>query len=143
MVTRLSVAKTILINPDGEALVLKRSEYKEHSNRSHQPDFPGGRVEAAESERTAAAREMLEETGIMIDEDTLTVGYTKTELHEDKDESVSRLLYIGRIDHTPKVTLSFEHEEYRWVKTRDLLIENKFGYFYEEAVEYLIKNKLI
>lgn len=137
------VAKAILINEKGEALILKRSFWPVHPERAHNPDLPGGLVERGESPLEATAREVKEETGITINEDALEMGYTKTFYDESDNESHTKFLYIGRLDHTPEVTLSFEHESYEWTLVADLVSTYKFGSFYAEGIAYLTTHKII
>jgi 8-oxo-dGTP pyrophosphatase MutT (NUDIX family) len=115
MTHRTSVAKTIIINDKGDVLVLRRSEWPEHPERSHQPDFPGGMVEDGEYELAAAVREAEEESGLKLDPKKLELVYAGTRMYEDDEASVVRLLYIARLDTTPEIKISWEHESYEWV----------------------------
>jgi 8-oxo-dGTP pyrophosphatase MutT (NUDIX family) len=137
------VAKAIIINEKSEALVLHRSPWPSHSERSHMPDLPGGLVEEGESPSFATAREVMEETSINVREDQLVMGYTKTFYDESKNESHTKFLYVCQLDQTPEVTLSHEHELSEWTPIDQLLSTHQFGPFYAEGIDYLISNKLI
>lgn len=140
-----SVAKTVVVNENNEALVLTIGEYKERPDKSHTPDLPGGQIEIAdgESEMAGAIREAEEEAGIVLDPKDLVLAYTKTREFRDENKSVSFFLYIANLDHTPEVVVSWEHENYEWVPLEHLLETKAFRPFYKEAIEYALKNHII
>lgn len=137
------VAKTLLINEQNQALVLRRSVWLTKPERSHQADLPGGMVDEGESEAEAAAREIHEETGVEVDASQLILSYTKTFFEGPKNRSASKFFYVCKLDHTPDVTLSREHESYDWTLVPDLLDTYQFTAFYDESIRYLIEHKLI
>lgn len=141
----VSVAKTLIINERDEVLVLTIGEYKEHPEKSYTPDLPGGMIKTldGESERAGAIRETKEETGIMLDLDAVFLAYSKTEFFERDNESISRFLFVACLDHTPEVTISWEHENYEWIPLENLLETKAFRPFYKEAIEYAIANNLL
>ncbi|MDB5179477.1 MAG: hydrolase [Candidatus Saccharibacteria bacterium] len=140
-----SVAKTVVVNENNEALVLTIGEYKERPDKSHTSDLPGGQIEIAdgESEMAGAIREAEEEAGIVIDPKRMVLAYTKTRGFIDENKSVSFFLYIANLDHTPEVVVSWEHESYEWVPLEKLLETKTFRPFYKEAMEYAFANKLL
>lgn len=140
---RVTTAKLLLVNDKNEALMLRISNYEAHPEKSHTPDLPGGLVDPNESERHAVVRELQEEAGITIDPNLVTLGYAKTELYGVKDESVTKLLYVARIDETPEVTISWEHEAYEWCALEAFLDTYQFRPFYAEAIAYILNNQLI
>ncbi len=137
------IAKTLLINELNQALVLRRSVWPTKPWRSHQADLPGGIVEDGEIEVEAATREALEETGIILDPANAVLGYTKTFFEGPKKRSATKFFYVQRLDHTPEVTLSYEHESYEWCPIPELLEKYEFTSFYEESLRYLIDHELI
>lgn len=140
-----SVAKTVVINEKNEALVLTIGEYAEHPEKSHTPDLPGGQVEIAdgELEMDGAIRETEEEAGVVLYPEDMVLAYTKTRSFKDENKSVSFFLYIAKLDDTPDVVVSWEHENYEWVPLENLLEAKTFRPFYKEAIEYAFANKLI
>lgn len=140
---RESVAKVFLLNDKREALMLRTGEYKEHPEKEHKPDLPGGLVDPGESERDAVVRELYEEAGINVDPRLVTLGYAETAFYPDEDKSVSKLLYVARLDHTPDVAISWEHESYEWHSADTFTEEYELRPFYKKAVAYLINNQLI
>lgn len=137
-----SVAKALIINKNGEVLILTIGEYKSKPENSHKPDLPGGLVDPGEYEREAVVREILEETGIKVEEASAMLVYSKTQFYSDENKSVSKHLYVFPIDHVPAVTISWEHESYRWVSIDDLKTV-KLKSFYHEAIAYCFENNIL
>jgi 8-oxo-dGTP pyrophosphatase MutT (NUDIX family) len=140
---QISVAKMLLVNENQQALMLRIGNYRGHPEKSHTPDIPGGFVDPNESELHAVVRELKEEAGITIDPNIVTLGYGKTEYYPDEDRSVSKLLYVARIDHTPKVKTSWEHEAYEWTDLATFTDDHTMRPFYDEAIRYVVKHDLI
>lgn len=140
-----SVAKVLVINEKDEALVLTVGEYEGRPDKSFQPDLPGGQVEVmdGETELVGVVREAEEEAGIVLRPEDLELVYTGTDFYPDENKSVSRFLYVVRLDHTPGVAISWEHADYEWVALDGLLEAKAFRPFYKKAIEYAITHKLI
>ncbi|MFI5212459.1 MAG: NUDIX domain-containing protein [Candidatus Saccharimonadales bacterium] len=140
---RETVAKVLIINDKNQALILQTGEYKDHPEKEHKPDLPGGLVDPNESEHHAVVREVYEEAGIALDPNTVTLGYAETKSYADEDKSVTKLLYLARIEMAPEVTISWEHESYEWAAVPVLLETHEFRPFYQQAITYLRDNQLI
>lgn len=140
---RESVAKLLLVNDKNQALVLRTGTYKEHPEKEHKPDLPGGLVDPGESEHQAVVRETLEEAGIAIDPALVGLGYAETKFYPDESKSVTKLLYVAHIVTTPEVVISWEHEAYEWTDVATILDTHEFRPFYKEAIAYLKNNQLI
>lgn len=138
-----SVAKVLILNEKSEALILTTGEWKEHPEKEHRPDLPGGLVEPGEAEMPAAIREVSEETGIALDLQHVSLGYAETKFYEAESKSVTKLLYLARLALTPTVTISWEHESYDWVPFATLLQTHELRPFYRDAIEYIQNNQLI
>jgi len=138
MTTKI-VAKTVVLNGDGEVLLLRRS--RTDDRRPGEWDFPGGGIEPGEDLAAGAAREITEESGLTIEPSQLKLLYAATDLYERYDESVSRLLFAGRID-TGDVQLSFEHDEYKWVEIDTALAEFPHP-FYGAGLKYARDHQLL
>jgi len=141
--TILSVAKALIINASNEVLILTVGEFKERPDKSFKPDLPGGLVEKGESELDAVIREAEEETGIKLNADSTQLVCADNRVYSEGNESVSKLLYVSRLDSNPEVIISWEHASYEWVPIEDLLEKVKFRAFYQEAIEYCFNNKLL
>lgn len=137
-----SVAKILLINTKGEVLILTLGKHLKYPEKSYRPDLPGGIVDSGESEQLTVIREVQEECGIDLDGSKVRLAYTKTEHYEKENKSVTKLLYIAHLNDTPAITLSWEHSDYKWVPIGDLrMIDLRL--FFNEAIQYLIANKII
>lgn len=137
METRI-VSKAWLISPDGKLLLLRRSASDER--RPREWDIPGGHVDMYESPDQAAARETLEEAGIVIKESDLKLVYAMTE-KPSADISVTWLFYVAPVMDT-SVVLSSEHEESMWVTPKKALDMIKYER-QKRALEYITGNDLL
>lgn len=140
-----SAAKTLVINEKNEVLVLTIGEYIGHPEKSYTPDLPGGQIEITdgETELVGAIREAEEEAGIVLDPKDMYLAYTKTGLAHRARKSMSFFMYIAHLDYTPDVVISWEHASYEWVPLDELLDKKTFDRFYQEAIEYVLKNRLV
>lgn len=105
------VVKVVLVTTDGKTLILRRSESDER--RPLQWDIAGGAVDKGESHEQAACRETLEETGIVITPESIELGYAKAAMTERGN--VCWLFYAAELHSEQSVTLSQEHDDYKWV----------------------------
>ena len=85
-------------------------------------DFPKGNIEAGESERQAATREIREETGItdveFLDGFRMTIDYRY--YHGRRLVQKEVVLFLART-RTRQVTLSHEHIGFAWKKYDDAM----------------------
>ena len=138
-----SIAKALVITENKEALVLTVGGHKARPEKSFTPDLPGGVVDPGETELVAVVRELNEETGIKISPEFFTLAYAKTEFFADENKSVSKFLYLLFLNEEPKVTLSWEHSDYDWIKLNNLTSSVKFSHFYVEAIKYCLSHELV
>lgn len=102
------LAKIFVTNENGEILLLQRS--RTDKRRPLGWDLPGGNVDYNEDPNQAVLRELQEEAGLTAANSHVFYVGTETE-----DHYIITLLYKGVAD-TTDVKLSFEHEQYRWIK---------------------------
>ena len=103
------VAKAIIIDQDGQYLLLQRSDHPVYPG---DPDLPGGTVEDGESPMAALTREVAEEAGIVLDSKTIKKIYSGTDFSTHETEYY---LYQVQVSARPLVTISWEHASYKWV----------------------------
>ena len=119
MSAQFIVVVSLLIEHQGEFLLLKRRADKDHAPGEW--EGVSGRVEHGESPVVAAAREAREETGLIVEIlkplDTFHF-YRGT----GKDEAIGITYHCSTIDR--QVTLSDEHDAFAWVSAAAAI---KFG----------------
>jgi 8-oxo-dGTP diphosphatase len=135
------VAKAILLDKAGDALLLRRSNT--HPTMPHAPDFPGGEVEQGEEIAQALAREIKEETGLDVSPSSCRLLYAGT--HVQDGVSFTHLLFVVKISNAkPTIKLSWEHDDFSWVKPEDLPgVEAKFNSFAKAALAHIRKHNLL
>ena len=109
------VAKTLLADPSGRYLLLRRSGT--HPRYAYHLDLPGGEVDADELHLEAGAREIAEETGIMISPSNLHEVYRKQVTPTKTYLVLEGTLPAG----DPDMTISWEHDEYYWLTPDELV----------------------
>lgn len=114
--------KVLLRNTDGKFLFMRRSQYEERG--AGKWDIPGGRIEAGTPLMENLAREIKEETGLVMK------GEPRLLTAQDivwQDRHVVRITYVGEVEGEP--TLSKEHSEYAWFSYDELhTVENMDDY---------------
>ena len=108
--------KIILKNSAGKILALRRSVTD--TLRPLTWDLPGGELEEGEDLLDNIRREIAEETGISEVSDIKL--HSAVANNNVKGEYWVGLGYTGRVK-SPVVTLSFEHDEYRWLSKEKFL----------------------
>lgn len=138
------VAKTIIFNPAGRLLVLRRSD-----DDSHRPggfDFPGGRVDDGESVPGGATRELLEEAGLDLKEHALHLVFGTTKVgyqtEEQTDVNFVWLGFIARLPAGQTIKLSHEHKSFEWLTPEEALAVCD-GPTQQVFLEHLRKHDLI
>jgi len=135
------VTKTIIRNSAGKLLIIRRSASA--PRRALEWDLAGGYVEPGEQFTVAAAREVKEEAGLDLDPSSLRLSYAFS-ADDGDDHTVCWLFYIGDVaaDSDQTVSLSYEHDSYRWVSPEAAL--NAINYdVHHEALAYLAEHALI
>ena len=80
-----------------------------------------GSVEPHESFAHAASRELFEETGIQIQKNLLIDICFTVYYHHPRLKQVQEQCFLVKLSEVPTLTLSEEHQDYKWVHTADLI----------------------
>lgn len=145
-----TVANVLVFNEYNQILILKRAEWKfikgedYRPDLSRTPDLPGGIVadtDELESERSGVMRELLEETGVKVDEDQIKLVCASTSFNNISRRSCSNLVYILKLDFTPDIELSWEHEGFEWCDLEQVAYSHKMMGFHDTALNYLLEHR--
>jgi len=114
--TQLPVQRTISVAVvrDDRVLCLRRT-----AERGGFWQLITGRIEAGESPREAAARELLEETGVRSD--VMPLRYEHSFGFGDSAQVFHESAFKSRWSGDPRVVLSDEHDAYSWMDLRTAL----------------------
>jgi 8-oxo-dGTP diphosphatase len=126
---KLQVGVKVLIKQGDAYLFLRRSaDFKAGPQKW---DIPGGRIEPDEALEVALAREVREETGLQLTRvDTLQAA--QDIFVSDAEIHVVRLTYTGQADG--EVTISDEHDDYRWMTVQEILDELHVDSYLKEVL---------
>ncbi len=107
--------KTFVFNTDGKFLTLLRTATA--PTRPLKWDLPGGAYEIGESLTGGAEREILEESGLKVSNirPIATVGG-----YDNNQDWWVTIVYRAEAESV-EVSLSYEHQEYRWVTKEEFL----------------------
>ena len=101
-----------VIQDQDKVLVCRRAPHKSLAGKW---EFPGGKVEAGESDPQALIREIHEELGSEISVGTFIVKSTL----ETSESSLEMHTYFAKLVSAPP-TASSDHDELRWVQIDEL-----------------------
>lgn len=121
---KLKVITSIAIEKNKKFLVLKRSK---HDTMPGLWEFPGGKVEAGETLKNSAEREVLEEAG--VNPKRLDYRGYSERFKEDRDEDTGYHTIVHHFycnDFTGEIKISEEHEEFKW-KSKEEILSMKEG----------------
>lgn len=106
----------IILDASGKVLIVRRSETD--PTRPLQWDLPGGHVEPGETFEAGLLREVYEETSLDISAVKPQLVYATSYAFEEL--SVTWLFFVTRVQ-TAEVTLSPEHDVYKWVSVPEAI----------------------
>lgn len=119
--------KVVVFDREGKVLLLRRSE---KCSRAGGWDFPGGGLEK-EDLVEGLMREMEEETGIEVADEKLVYAVT----HTSQTGDPYIILGYKVKAQSNVVTLSWEHDQYRWVMVEEALAEVRLPYEHKEILK--------
>ncbi len=113
------VSRCIVQNDEGKFLLIKRS-----GNNYHLPlkwEFPGGKLDEGQDLSNALEREVLEETGLLIQPTDRMVFVESEIIPKGKFQGLPYVVITGLAKKVGRneVTLSEEHIDFRWVTTSE------------------------
>ncbi|MBY0376831.1 NUDIX domain-containing protein [Patescibacteria group bacterium] len=123
--------KILLKNKEGKYLVVCRSAEK-YPEAGAQWEIVGGRIDPGTSLFENLKREVMEETGLHIEDEIKLIAaqdILKTQKH------IVRLTYIGEGDG--EVKLSDEHTDFKWVTLGEILKLEPLDTYLKEVLEDL------
>ena len=133
------IGKVLLIDPEDNVLVLRRSHT--HPRFAFAPDLPGGEMDENEDIHRAVCREVLEETRLTVNTEDLHLLFVTTEFAHDENR-IRHLFALRLATVKPDVTISWEHDEIWWVPLNDLLKKLTHPE-YTKGVTYALQHDLI
>lgn len=132
-------AKAVILDQSGKMLVLRRSST--HPTKAFAMDLPGGIVEEGETSEIGLIREIKEETGLDIGSDKLILIANYVEKFDNRD--VSRMLFGVKIPgESPEIVISWEHDQYDWVKPSEVDLEDPYRSLLNQALAEEFQNKI-
>jgi 8-oxo-dGTP pyrophosphatase MutT (NUDIX family) len=129
------VAKALIFNDKNQILVLKRSET--HPMFPLHYDLPGGIGQDGENAAQVAAREIFEETGLVIEPENLEIVRERVVTERDTTQFVLKTTIN---EFSPKITISWEHAMYIWLSPKEILslpAPERPDSFYMLALNYI------
>lgn len=116
----LIASRCIVLNKQRKILLLKRSLTDNFDPGKW--EFPGGKLEQGQDLTHALEREVLEEAGIVVVPLT-HIAYAYSEINiAGKYKGYTYILIVGIAQHVNgKVTISNEHDGYKWVTEKEAL----------------------
>ncbi|TXI35272.1 MAG: NUDIX domain-containing protein [Candidatus Moraniibacteriota bacterium] len=119
-----------IIRKDGKILVLKRSEKDDHKPGVW--ETVGGGMDKEESPQDALAREISEETGLVV-----SVGSPFNIFTFKKDTGEFKVGITFLCEYVSgEVVLSEEHAEYRWIEPREFSEMQSVPSLHREIARY-------
>ena len=125
--------KAFIVNKRGFVLILKRHT---RSTKSDMWDFPGGRLDFAESLREGLIRETKEEVGLTIITVSLPLSIVTFLRDIDRNTQITRIVYLCIT--SGEVKISKEHKSALWINP----IDYKKYKFIDEDYYQAFKNYL-
>ena len=107
----ITVLCGIIYNTSGEVFLARRREGKSQAGKW---EFPGGKLEAGESEAACLQRELLEELGMEIE----VQERLGENVHAYSEVEIRLIAYRCRFIQATYVLT--DHDEYAWVKPEEI-----------------------
>lgn len=119
MIDSFFFATKAIIDFQGKILILREASTNPDGTNTGKYDLPGGRLEPGEHPNEALKREVFEETGLEITiGKPMALGEWRPMVRGKQWQIVA--VYMACTTNSPDVTLSHEHDEYKWVAKEEL-----------------------
>lgn len=133
---KLQVGVKVLIKQYDKYLFLRRSATFQQGAQKW--DIPGGKIEPEEALQYALTREVVEETGLKLEQiDKLLAA--QDIFVSNADVHVVRLTYMGAA--TGEMTISDEHDDHVWMTISEALSEPYVDRYLREVLEIVHANQ--
>lgn len=109
--------KALLRNSDGKVLLLRRNKEK-YPEVNNLWDIPGGRIDTGATLYENLSREILEETGLVMNSVPRLVS-AQDIIKSERELHVVRLTYTARVEGNP-ILSGEEHDEYLWASFSEI-----------------------
>ena len=114
----------VIVNQQGKILLVRDAGKLDHKGADGKWDFPGGRMDHAETPRVGLLRELQEELSLSPED-----VQVETPIHvglwgvggDVLNNPIIGIFYIVRLIGSPEIRLSSEHSELRWIDPRQNL----------------------
>ena len=125
--------KVLLKNTEGKYLLMRRAIDPSAIQKTFQGkwDIPGGRINPGTTLMENLAREVKEETGLVMTTEPVLVA--AQDIMKWTDRQVVRLTYTGEADG--KAHLSEEHTEYAWYSLEEIKRLDNLDSYFKELLE--------
>ncbi len=113
------VSRALISNDKGEFLLIKRASTERYPDKW---EIPGGKLDSFESLEANLVREVLEETGLLIENIYPNIhSYVKVgNQGEQKGITFVNIMSVAKAK-TQKIRLGPDHSEYKWLRPNEIL----------------------
>lgn len=113
-VTQRIATKALIVNDNGQVLILREADTYEEGTNISRYGLPGGRIDPGEPFLEGLKREVYEETGLDIEvKNPLYVGEWWPVIKGNKNQIVAIFFVCKALNSNVK--LSEEHDDFQWI----------------------------
>ncbi|HEY6736121.1 MAG TPA: NUDIX domain-containing protein [Candidatus Saccharimonadia bacterium] len=117
-ITQRIATKAIIANAQGQILILREADTYEEGTNHGRYHLPGGRLNAGEPFRAGLKREIMEETGLEVEQgEPVFVGEWFPVIKGQPNQIVA--IFFACRAATTEVRLSEEHDHFVWIDPAD------------------------